>query len=457
MGDRIEPRYRSATGSLSRYRVVVRDVPTGRPGRTISARADVTVRSASDAANTVEARFGDVTFAREEGNPVTSSTPITLRYQLDARRQLAEAPELPEAEGAAELARVIQEDLVLPDRAVAPGETWELPPLTRTLPGGASLSIPRTARYVSTDSEGIATVDVEGTGQSAAFEVGGAQVTPEGRVEQHFRVRAADGALVEAESSTEVQLTAALSDGTAIGTSIDRTRHHLQRLSDATGGAAAHDWRPDVPGGECGAALDAMGRRFAQAPRGIDLDVLVPTDIEPPSRPDRAPIEEPAPILIGDDEASLMAALGTAEVDTALYVLSPRQLSDLDLRRILADVPAFVQIRRLSVAQTVPPSPPRPAGIVALRGQMRRGGLDVWDQTMRALLALCPQASEAYTSALEAEPNARAAQMRDGVHAGIARCGCGVTDMGRLERVMDLRLGPPQLGWAPLQEAPREE
>lgn len=455
----IQPRYRSATGSLARYRVTVREVPAGRPGRTITARANLVVQSAEGGAHRVEARFTDLHFARETGGPVASDASPTLSLTLDERRRVQEGIETPQAEGVDALARVLQEGIVLPEEPVATGEPWELPPIERLLPNGETLSIPRTARVTGQDDEGIASIEAEGSAQVGPFGLDGATVNAEGRVEQQFRVRVADGALVDALTSTEVELTASLTEEIDIGRAIHRQRWRMQRLSDATGGPADHDWRPDVPGQECGASLDAMRRRFAQAPRNIDLDPLIPLDFEPPQRSDRRPIEEDSPLVIGTDRESLLASLSNVDLDRAVafYVLAPRDLSDADLREIFELVPSTVQIRRLSTAQIVPPSPPRPAGIVRLRGRMRREGIEPWNETMRALVALCAQASTAYTEAMQAPPNERAARLRDGIVEAYGRCGCETTDLGRLERVIDLRVGAPQIGWAPLQEAPAEE
>ncbi|MGE0787311.1 MAG: hypothetical protein AB7S26_16685 [Sandaracinaceae bacterium] len=451
----IHPRYAAAPGSLARFVVTVREVPTGRETRAVRAHVDLLVRDAEAGVHTIDARLSQRTIAPERGPAQTLAGESQAHLTLDPQRRSSAEPTIDaDPEVAAPIVRAVIESVTLPEGPVGPGQTWPLEPLTRAIPEGGSIRIERTARLVGTDTEGIATIEVEGTGSNAASIIEGASVEASAEVHQRGRVRAADGALVETETEIAITLRAALPDGTAIGTSTHRERDHVIRLSDAQDGPLANDWRPDVPGRECGARLDAARRRFEQAPRGIDLDATLAATFEPPDRAERTPIEEAAPILIADDAQALMASARVPELRSALavYVLAPNDVTDAEVRTALAAVSSAVEIRRIARAQSVPPSPPMPAGIVGLRGRMRREGVAPWEETMAALLVLCDAGRTAYREAMSAPPEQRAERLRTGMLAALGRCGCETSDLARLERTIDLRVGGPDVGWAPLSE-----
>ena len=85
------------------------------------------------------------------------------------------------------------------------------------------------------------------------------------------------------------------------------------------------------------------------------------------------------------------------------------------------------------------------------RNLRERHSIDEWNDAVRSLVVLCDEALEAFELAQAATPEERGSQMRGGLLAAYARCGCGSTDLPRLERTLDLRLGGPELAWEPVR------
>lgn len=447
-GGAIRPRYQAATGSSIRYHTVLRTLPAGRPGRTISAASTVAVRRAGDDF-AVTVAWSPVYIAGEGGTRVEEEGRAGATFTRDARRRLAGEPQvIDDVEAAHVLARLLREDLELPDGEIAIGDTWSLPPVQRPTRGDQQVTIERTARLEGVE-DGLARVEVTGSATGATVEHAGATIGVEATVHQVFRLRVADAVLVEMQSESEVALS------TPTGRAVDREEAHVERVLGSAPTPEAHGYEPGNHPSTCGQRLRAMGQRFERAPRSIDFDRWAGLDVTVPIRPSGQPIDEPGPILVGMDEETLLGAAAVADVQhtVTVYVVAPQTVSDADLRGWLSGVIApGIEIRRVVQGQVHPPSPEPSAEVLALDGRMHAThSVDPWRAEVRSLIALCDEAAEAFELAEAGEPNDRATAMRQGILRGFQRCGCEATDLPRLERTLDLRLGGPELGWEPVQ------
>lgn len=442
-GGAVRPRYHAATGSALRYFTVLRTLPSGRPGRTISAASTVAVRRAGDAFD-VTVTWRPVHVAGEGDSLVEVHGDAVARFVRDERRRIEGAPRVEgDVEAAHDLARLLSEDVVLPDAALNVGDTWPLDPVERPTRGDGRVSIPRTARLEAVE-DGVARVSVEGS-TTSTLERDGASIDVAASVAQVYRVRVADAVLVEAESRSEVALS------TPVGRAVDVEEAHVTRVLGTMPRPERHAFDPGHHPQVCGQRLRAMGQRFERTPRAIDFDVWAGLDVTVPVRPSGQTIDEPGPILVGMNEETLLGAAATSDVahTVTVYVVAPGTVSDADLRGWLDGVIApGIELRRVVQGQVHPPSPEPSAEVRALDGRMHAAhSVDPWRAEVRSLIALCDEAVEAFELAEAGEPNARAAAMRQGLLAAFTRCGCETTDLARLERTLDLRLGGPELGW----------
>ncbi|HJL15978.1 MAG TPA: hypothetical protein RMH99_09990 [Sandaracinaceae bacterium LLY-WYZ-13_1] len=449
-------RYEPAVGSTIRYHTVLREVPGDRAGRTVSASSRMRTRSAgARGARALEVTFDEVHLAGEGGSAVDVPGEIEVRLVRDALHRPAGEPEVAGAdvEAAADLVRHLRESLVFPRLPFGVGDTWELPPLARPLPDGSTARFVREARLVEVN-DGVARIAVTGRAEAPDFELGGATVSVGGDSRERFDVRVADGLLIERTSQAELRLVARLPDGTEVGTLAHRTRARTRRLAGATPSPEPHDWRPDRPDSGCVARLEAMERRFDHAPRGPELGGVAASDMRFPVRGDARDVTDPGPVIVGVDEETILGALAGADLRRALvaYVVAPVDVEDHDLRVWLDSVPATVELRRLAIRQVHPPSPPSSEAIASLAAAMRdaEDRASTWRRATAALVALCGPAREAVQGAGALEGSERAAAVRGAVVEAFGRCGCEATDLQRLERTLDLRLGGPHVGWVPL-------
>lgn len=456
----IQPRYEAMTGSRIRYHIVLRTVPADREGRTVSTNANVAVRRARGDVFDTQVSYDDVHLSGDRGSLVEEPGVATLSFERDARLQMRGEPTIAgdTMEATPSLAQLFREGLVLPESAVGPGGTWEIPPVEREVHEGVTIAIPRTATLVEV-VDGVASIEVQGSAGRDPIDVDGATIGVAGTITETYRLRVSDGLVIESESTSEVRLGAQAADGTELGHVAHRQRSSVERFVGRAPRPAPHDWRPDRPGSVCAARVDGMGRRFAQAPRGVDLDPMAFFEVRLPSRTDGQRIEEAGPLLLGIDEETFLGALQGTDIThgTLAYIVAPEAASDYVLAAWLSDVPRYVELRRVVRGHSDPPSPPLPEGITALAAQLRsERSMDPWTSALAPLIALCRDAREAYQMSMMAEPNERTAQLRDGVHRAFARCGCDATDINRLERVMDLRLGSPDLRWVSISRDPQE-
>lgn len=442
----VNPRMRAAPGASIRYHTVLRTLPPGRPGRTISAQSAVAVRDA-DAPDRydVSVTWGPVHVSGEGGNLVQVDGTATARFVRDERRQIEGEPRVEgDIEAAADLARTASEEIVLPEAGLAIGDTWPLSPVTRTIAEGAAVTIPRTARLAEI-ADGLAHIEVTGHTEGGTLELHGVSVGVAATLEQSFRLRVADAILVEMRSASDVVTT------TPAGRAVHREEAHVERVFGAPPPPERHAYRPGNQPSTCDQRLRAMRQRFERTPRGLDLDPWAIIDVEVPIRPTGEPIEEGGPILVGTDRESILGSLAMADVlhTVNVYVVAPDSVSDEELREWLGEsIGAGIDIRRIVQGQVHPPSPEPSAEVVALERQMHQlHSIEPWQNEVRNLTALCDAAVEAYTVAEDADPAERAATLRQGLSSAYERCGCETTDLARLERTLDLRLGGPELGW----------
>ena len=337
---------------------------------------------------------------------------------------------------------------MLPVEALSIGDTWELSPVTRSLDSGVAVTIPRTARLVEVD-EGVARIEVSGETEPGAVELHGVSVQMAASAEQTYRLRVADAVLVRMQGSSRVTLT------TPTGSATHRWESLVERVLGTPPDPEPHGFEPGNHPSACASRLRAMEQRFELAPRNLDFDVWATLDVDVPVRPSGQRIDEAGPILVGMDEETLLGSVGGADVEhtVTVYVVAPTDVSDEDLRGWLGELIApGIEIRRVVQGQVHPPSPEPGAEVVALDQRMHGAhSLDPWRDEVRSLIALCDAAVEAYAVAEAAEPARRAAAMREGVIGAYQRCGCESTDLARLERTLDLRLGGPELGWEPIR------
>ncbi len=443
----IRPRYHAATGSALRYHTVLRTLPAGRPGRTISAASTVAVRNAGTA-HEVTVTWAPVHVAGEGDSLVEVRGEAVARFVRDERRRIEGQPRVEgEVEAAGDLARLLAEDVVLPEAALSIGDTWPLDPIERPTRGDGRVMIERTARLEAVE-DGVARIAVTGETSGARTEVGGVAIDVTARVAQTYRIRVADAVLVELESRSEVAL------ATPVGRAVDVEEAHVTRVLGTMPAPERHGVAPGNHPGPCGQRLRAMGQRFERTPRAIDVDVWAGLDVTVPVRPSGQPIDEPGPILVGMDEETLLGAAATSDVahTVTVYVVAPDSVSDAELRGWLDGVIApGIELRRVVQGQVHPPSPEPSAEVVALDRRMHEShSVDPWRAEVRSLIALCDEAVEAFEVAEAAEPAERAATLRRGLLSAFTRCGCETTDLARLERTLDLRLGGPELGWEPV-------
>lgn len=444
----IRPRYRAATGSVIRYQTVLRTLPAGRPGRTVSAATRVSVRRTDDAeVFDVSVRYGPVHVAGEGGSMAEEQGHAVATFRRDVRRRLVSDPVVEgDVEAAHELARLLREDVIFPDGTLRVGDTWSLPAVERPLPGEGTVSIERTARLEEV-ANGVARIIVSGESSGASVERAGVQLAVEATIEQTIRVRVADAVLIELESESEVRIRS------ETGSAVHRERAEVRRVMGTAPGPEAHDWRSHVDA-SCQSRLRAMRQRFERAPQNIDLDRYSTVAIEVPVRPSGQPIDEAGPILVGIDEETILGSAAAEDVQHTVvtYAVAPVTVTDTQLAGWLESVIApGIEVRRIVQGQVHPPSPAQSGEVVALERRMREShSVDVWNDAVRALVVLCDEAYEAFELAQMSEPHARGTQLREGILRAYERCGCESTDLPRLERTLDLRLGGPELGWEPL-------
>jgi len=445
----ITPRYRAATGSSIRYHTVLRSLPAGSPGRTISAASTVAART-TDAADryAITVTWSPVHVAGEGGHLVEVQGAAVATFTRDARRRIDGAPRVEGVEAGAALSRTLTEGLVLPAGALTIGQAWELSPIARSLDSGAAVTIPRRARLAEV-ADGVATIEVRGETEPGPVDVHGVSVQMTASVEQTYRLRVADAVLVEMEGRSRVTLTS------PTGRATHRWESHVERVLATMPDPEPHGFEPTEHPSACTSRLRAMGQRFELAPRNLDFDVWATLDVDVPVRPSGQRIDEAGPILVGMDEETLLGAVGGADVEhtVTVYVVAPTDVSDEDLRGWLDELVApGIEIRRIVQGQVHPPSPEPAAEVVALDRRMHEAhSVDPWRTEVRSLIALCDAAVAAYDEARQAEPADRAAAMRGGLLEAYQRCGCESTDLARLERTLNLRLGGPELGWEPLR------
>lgn len=449
-------RYEPAVGSSTRYHVVIRDVPGDRPGRTVSAIRILSYgRDPEDRVTGVDAAHTRV-FLAGEGGSLVELPELTIALRRDELGHL-HGVELPDdrGEAAGELGRDLAEGVTFPELPVGVGDTWELPSIERALPDGSSVPVTRQARLVGVD-DGVARVEVTGHPEDRVLELNGARVAVAGELEQRFDVRVADGLLIEGVGFTELRLRSMLSDGSELGVIAHRTRMRTRRVSGAAPEPVAHDWRPDRPDSTCMARLTAMERRFERAPRQVDLGGLAASEMSFPVRGDARDVDEVGPVIAGVDEETMLGALAGADVRRAmvLYVAAPADVPDDELGAWFGTVPSMVELRRLAIRQVNPPSPPSPPAIDALAAAMREEGgpgNGAWSRAFSPLIALCGEARDGLREAHALAASERPADLRAALVRAFGRCGCGATDLARLERTLDLRFGGPHLGWVSLR------
>lgn len=449
-------RYEPAVGGNIRYHTVLRSVPADVPGRTVSATSTVTATSEpSPGVYDVRVSFEEVEVAGERGSTVTVPGPNLVTMRRDIRNEEQGSANVEGAEVAATLAAFLAEELVFSPNVIGVGDTWELPPVQRALPFGGEATIPRSARLTGVEG-GIATIAITGEVRGEAHRHGAARVAVDGSVEETARVRVADGLLIERDVTTEVTMRSLLEDGSEVGTLTQRERAHTQRTVGAAPGSEAHDWRPDRSDSSCTARLDAMRRRSDQAPRGVDFGMLAALQIEWPIIADAQEVDEPGPLLVGIDEETILGALAGADLDRALvaYVLVPASVSDEVLAGWLSDVPRMIELRRLVHRPVDPPSPPMTPPVEQLARSMRSDSehrAELWTAAAQPLVVVCRTAAEAVEMIDGLEPAERARATRTAIHEAFVRCGCDATDVSRLEHVLDLRFGGPNVGWQSLR------
>lgn len=440
-------RHTPTANARIRYHSVVREVPGDAPGRTISAPATLFVGEETEpGVHALRVEHADVKLAGEGGSRVDVTGEVTVTLALGEQRQAAGEPSATEVETAADLARTWADGPTFPYEPVGVGDPWEMSPVTRVLPTGP-VEIGRSAR-IADISGGVATIEV--TGVLAATEVGDGMIAG-GELEQRFRVRVADGLLVEQDDTTALWIASRGEGGAELGRVGHWRRAHLERIAGAMPGPEAHDWRPDQPDRSCRARLAAMGRRFEQAPGGVDLDPVAGEPIPWPEVADGRTVDEPGVLFHGDDVDALRASFESADLGRAVvaYAVAPASLSDDEVREALDGLPSFIDLRRLVYRPIDPPSPPRPEGADDVARAMRAGDrIEVWRAAVAPLVATCRPAAMAI--AADDDVAERAGSARRAVVEAFGRCGCEATDLTLLEHLLDTRYGGPYLGWTDL-------
>ena len=449
-------RYEPAIGGRIRYHTVLRSVPADIPGRTVSATSTVSVTGEpSPGVYDVRVSFDDVRVAGERGSTVTVPGPNAVTERRGTQNDLRGEASVEGAEVASTLAGFLAEELVFSPGVIGIGDTWELPPILRPLPFGGVATIARTARLTGVEG-GVASIEIAGEVRGQEHRHGAARVAVDGNLAETARVRVADGLLIERDVTSEVRMRSLLEDGTEVGTLTQRERAHTQRTVGAAPDSEAHDWRPDRGDSSCTARLDAMRRRFDQAPRGVDLAMLASLQIAWPIIADAREVDEAGPVLIGIDEETILGALAGATLDRAMvaYVLAPDRVSDEVLLGWLSDVPAMIELRRLVHRPVDPPSPPQTAPVAQLARTLRSDAehrAERWTEAAEPLVVVCRTAAQAIEGIDELPPAERARTTRTAIHEALSRCGCDATDVSRLEHVLDLRFGGPNVGWQSLR------
>ncbi len=446
----VTPRMRAAPGASIRYSTVLRTSPAGRPGRTVSAISAMEVRDGAPDRYDVSITWTPVHVSGEGGHVVPVNGSATARFTRDERRAIEGEPRVEgDVEAATDLLRVVTEEVVLPEGGLSVGQSWSLPAVTRTLADGSRVSIPRTARLAQV-ADGLAHIEVTGHAERAPLRVHGVEVAVEATLEQSFRLRVADAVLVEMRSESEVVTSS------PTGRASHRESVRVERVFGAPPAPEPHRYEPGGRATACAQRLRGMRTRSERAPRAIDLDSLALAGVSVPVRPTGSPIDEVGPVLVGTDQESLVASAASTDVQhtVTVYVAAPESVSDEDLRTWLeGEVIGYgIEIRRIVQGSVSPPSPEPAAEVVALARRMREArSVEPWREEVRALTALCDVAYEAFEAAESAEPGARAGALRQGLLEAYERCGCETTDLARLERTIDLRVGGPELAWEPLR------
>ncbi len=407
-------------------------------------------RGAEPGLHEVTVTYAPVHVAGEGSSIVEVRGEATARFVRDPRRQIVGEVEVGgDIEAAQELSALLGVGVVLPEGGIDVGQRWPLAPIARAVSGegAGSLSIPRTATLIEVTG-GVAQIAVEGSAEPMTVRHQGATVSVEATIEEVYRLRVADAVLVERRSTTEVVFS------TPLGRAVDTTEVHVRRVLGAAPAPEAHGYEPGHHPSACAQRLRAMGQRFERTPRGIDFDLWAGLDVEVPVRPSGRPIDEPGPILVGMDEETILGSAAASDVahTVTVYVVAPLDVSDGDLRRWLDQVIApGIEIRRVVSGQVHPPSPARGAEVIDLFGRMHEEhSIEPWVDAVRELTAICDPAAEAVAVAEASEPSSRATVLRQGILRAYERCGCDNTDLARLERTLDLRLGGPELGWEPV-------
>ncbi|MFK7989752.1 MAG: hypothetical protein AB8I08_27280 [Sandaracinaceae bacterium] len=417
-------RHSPAEGSSIRYHVVATRVPGDVPGETVTGMGALQTDASGQ-----RLTLNEIHVARGR-SVIDVEGRLEVQSQRDARGQLAGEPNVEGGNtvGADALLRAAVGDAVhFPEASVGVGDTWALTPANRPV-GDGVVAIPRQAHLRSIEA-GIATVEIHGERARESVAPGLAvSATLSGRA----RIRVADGLLVQQDAESVLTLYATLGDAD-VGQREDRFVSHVQRVAGPMPGPEEHPSRPSLDA-TCSARLAALGSRFEHAPR-TPIGAL---DMELREAADGRDLLEEGPVIAGTDAASMAAAISTADMNRAVvaYIATPYDVDANILRDWLADVPSYIELRRL-VLRPVDPPAPRPSAAVASTSDPA--------PAVRAHLALCQPALDAL------DEHGLTSAARSPIHTALERCGCQASALPDLEALLDRALGGPALGWIPLR------
>lgn len=417
-------RHTPAEGSSIRYHVVATHRPGDVAGQTVTGMGALTTGT-----ETQVLTLGEIHVARGR-SVIDVEGRLEVRMRRDARGQLSAEPDVEGGgtAGADSLLQAAVGDAVhFPDVSVGVGDTWALTEANRAV-GAGTVAIPRQARLVSIE-DGVATVEIHGERARAPLMAG---VSASAALSGRARIRAADGLLVQQDTESVVTLYATLGDA-EVGQRQDRFAFQIQRVAGPMPGPEEHP-APAALDATCAARLRALGSRFEHAPR-TPIGAL---DMELREAADGRDLLEEGPVIVGSDAASMAAAVSSADLSRAVvaYIATPYDVDAETLRGWLADVPSYIELRRL-VLRPVDPPAPRPSERVASTAEPA--------PAVRAHLALCQPA----LAALDEHGLTSAA--RPPIHEALQRCGCEASALPDLEALLDRALGGPALGWIPLR------